>query len=71
MCTFRDERTVQVCDMAIGQVRQEVKATFGDAVICTHVEGGGTLVQAGPDVDPKLFGERTRAAIAAAQATVP
>ena len=69
MCTFHDERTLQVCDQAIGQVRAAVAATFGDAVTCTHLEGEGTLVQAGADVDVALFGERTRAAIAAAQDT--
>ena len=67
MCSFRDDRTVQVCDLAIGHVRETVKESFGDSVRCTPIEGGGTLVEADSDVDPEIFGERTRAAIAAAQ----
>ncbi len=67
MCTFSDDRTVQVCDLAIGHVRDAMHETFGDTVRFTALEGGGTLVQADRDVDPDVFGERTRAAIAAAQ----
>jgi hypothetical protein len=69
MCTFRDEATVQVCDVAIGHVREAVATTFGDAVSCTALDEGGTLVQAASGVDLEVFGERTRAAIAAAQAS--
>jgi hypothetical protein len=68
MCTFRDELNVQVCDVAIGHVREVVEATFGDAVSCTALQGGGTLVHAEQGVDMELFGARTREAIAAAQA---
>jgi hypothetical protein len=67
MCTFHDERTVQVCDLAIANVRAVVQATFGAAVTCTPRDGAGTFVQAGSGVDLTLFGEQTRAAIAAAQ----
>ena len=67
MCTFRGDRTVQVCDLAIGHVRETAKESFGDSVRCTPIEGGGTLVEADIDVDPEMFGERTRAAIAAAE----
>ena len=67
MCTFKDERTVQVCDLTIGQVRQAVEESFGDLVRCTVMGSGGTLVQAESGLDSKAFGERVRAAIAAAQ----
>jgi len=67
MCTFKDERTVQVCDLAISQVRQAVEEAFGDLVRCTALESGGTLVQVESGVDSEAFGERARAAIAAAQ----
>ena len=67
MCSFKDDRSVQVCDLAIGHVRADVQKTFGDIVQFTSLEGGGTLVRADRDVDPDVFGERTRAAIAAAQ----
>ena len=58
MCTFKDERTVQICDVATGHVRQAVEESFGDQVRCTALESGGTLVQADPDVDANAFGER-------------
>jgi hypothetical protein len=67
MCTFRDERTIQVCDVAIGRVREAVKETFGDTVRFTALEGGATLLEADTDLDPKVFGECTRAAITAAR----
>jgi hypothetical protein len=67
MCTFKDERTVQVCDVAIEQVRHELQASFGEKVHYTHVAGEGTIVQASEDVDATLFNTRAQAAIAAAQ----
>ncbi|GAC1329099.1 MAG: hypothetical protein NVSMB2_28260 [Chloroflexota bacterium] len=67
MCDFKDERTVQVCDVAIDHVRRVVHAEFGDKVRYTTLDGEGTLVRADADVDADAFGERARAAIAAAQ----
>jgi hypothetical protein len=68
MCTFQDDRTVMVCDVAIGRVREEVQTAFGtDRVRCTVVEGQGNLVQAEPGVDVEQFGVRVRAAIDDAQ----
>ena len=67
MCTFNDERSVQVCDVAIGTVREAVEESFGELVHRTALSTGGTLVQADPGVDAEAFGQRARAAIAAAQ----
>jgi hypothetical protein len=67
MCTFKDEQTVMVCDVAIGQVRERLQETFGEAVQYTTVDGQGTLVQAPPTVDSARFQSVTREAIAASQ----
>ena len=58
MCTFNDKRTVQVCDVAISQVRAAVEASFGDLVRCPTLGTGGMLVHAEPGVDAEAFGER-------------
>ena len=67
MCTFQDQHTVLVCDVAIGQVRERLTAAFGAAVQYTPVEGQGTLVQAPASVASEPFQAITRAAIATAQ----
>jgi hypothetical protein len=67
MCTFKDERAVLVCDVAISHVRETVDAVFGNAVHYTMVEGQGTLVEVNPTVDTEQFQALTHTAIAAAQ----
>jgi hypothetical protein len=67
MCTFQGEAAVVVCDIAIEQVRDELTAEFGSAVQFTHMEGKGTLVEAGAALNPARFAARARAAIASAQ----
>jgi len=67
MCTFENEHSALVCDLAIHQVREAVSATFGDAVQFTPVPGQGTRVKAPPTVDEVAFQEVMRSAIAAAQ----
>ena len=68
MCTFENEQSVLVCDLAIHHVREAVSAAFGDAVQYTPVNGQGTRVQASPSVDEEAFQAVTRVAIAVAQA---
>jgi len=68
MCTFKDERTVLVCDVAIGRVKEDLGATFDDGVRYTVVDGTGTLVEVGQDVDAARFTALARKAIAQAQA---
>ena len=67
MCTFKDERTVQVCDVAIEKVRGTLDAAFGNDVSFTHVEGGGTLIKAAAFVDSEGFSKLAREAIASAE----
>jgi len=67
MCTFENEHSVLVCDIAIHQVREAVGTAFGDAVQFTPTPGQGTRVEAPPTIDEEAFQEVTRAAIAAAQ----
>lgn len=67
MCTFKDERTVMICDVALGQVRERLQETFGEAVQYTTVEGRGTQVQASSTVNTAQFQAVTREAIAEAQ----
>ena len=67
MCTFQDQQTVLVCDVAIGQVRERLKSAFGEAVQYTTVDGQGTLVQAPSAIDLEHFQATLRETIAAAQ----
>ena len=67
MCTFENEHSVVVCDLAIHQVRDAVSAAFGDAVEFTPITGQGTRVEVPPTVDEGAFQDVTRGAIAAAQ----
>lgn len=67
MCTVKGERTVLVCDMAIGRVRAEIAATVTgrDGIRYTVVDGQGTLVEADASVYAQHFLATTQAAIAA------
>ena len=48
MCTFRSDREVAVCDVAIEHVRAELKDYAGTDVTYRAAEQGGTtFVQAG------------------------
>jgi hypothetical protein len=67
MCTFENEHSVVVCDIAIQQVRAAVSAAFGDAFQYTPITGQGTRVEARPSIDEETFQEVARSAIAAAQ----
>lgn len=67
MCTFKNEKTVVVCDLAIHRVREALTAAFGDAIEITPVEGQGTRVEARSSVDQAAFQAVARAVIAAAQ----
>jgi len=67
MCTFKDERTVLVCDVAIGRVQNQLGDAFGDQVRYTVVPGQGTLVVADPAVDGPRFTALAQATIAASQ----
>lgn len=69
MCTFKDERTVLVCDVAIGRLKKDLATTLGDRVRYTPVEGQGTLVEADSDVDGQAFEAIARTAIEEAQKT--
>jgi hypothetical protein len=56
MCTFRSEREVVVCDVAIDHVRAELQGLARtDVTYWAADEGGTTLVQAGEVVDPETF----------------
>jgi hypothetical protein len=63
MCTFKDERTVEVCDVAIERVRQTIDPVFGGQVRYTHVDGRPTLVEAMSGVDGEVFAAQVRSAI--------
>lgn len=67
MCTFENDQSVLVCDVAIQKVREATSHVFGEAIQFTPVEGAGTRVEVGPTVDTAAFQEVTRQAIAAAQ----
>jgi hypothetical protein len=67
MCTFENEHSVVVCDIAIQQVRAAVSAAFGDGIRYTPIGGQGTRVEAKLSLDEKVFQEVARSAIAAAQ----
>ena len=67
MCTYENERSILVCDIAIHQVREAVSTAFGDAVQFTLAPGQGTRVEAPPTIDEEAFQEVTCAAIATAQ----
>ncbi len=68
MCTFKSERQVMVCDIAIGKVRAAAESVFGDEIQFTVVDGEGTLVEAPANVDPTRFDAVMMEAIAVANA---
>jgi len=68
MCTFKDERTVMVCDVAIGRVKDALGEAFDAGVQYTVVDGEGTRVEAEHGVDAAEFIALSRSAIAQAQA---
>lgn len=68
MCTFKNEQTVMVCEVAIGRVRERLQEVFGETVQYTPVEDGqATLVHALPTIDSARFQAVAREAIAAVQ----
>jgi hypothetical protein len=67
VCTFEDERSVVVCDVAIERVRRDVDLVFGAEVRYTAVEGEGTRVAAAENIDAEAFATHMRKAIVAAQ----
>jgi hypothetical protein len=71
MCTFKDERAVLVCDVAIGRVREEIEAAFtgGDGVRYMVVDGQGMLGAASPGIDAERLTTGARTALAEAQET--
>lgn len=66
MCTFENDQSVVVCDIAIQKVREATSRAFGDAVQFTPIKGAGTRVKALPSLDKNAFQEVTRQAIAEA-----
>lgn len=69
MCTRHSDRSMMVCDVAIGRVRLELEAALGGGVRYTHVHGEGTLVDVDATVDSERFQELIQAAVAADQNT--
>jgi hypothetical protein len=65
MCTFESDRKAIVCDAAISGVRNLLRADLGDAVRYTVVDGQGTVVEAGSDVDVHRFARLVMTGIAA------
>lgn len=71
MCTFQDQRSVVVCDVAIDYVREALDGAFDRQVRYSHLEGQGTLVEINDEGGAEQFRARAEAAIAAAQAQPP
>lgn len=69
MCTPKSERSMMVCDIAIGCVKQDLAAALRGDVRYTVVDGQGTLVEADVSIDAAQFQSVIQEAIAAAQAT--
>ena len=67
MCTFNSDRQVRVCDVAIGHVKTKLIAGLGDAIQYTHLEGEGTLIDAGVAVNAGHFRQLVNAGIAEAE----
>ncbi len=66
MCDFKNDRTVMVCDVAIGHIRNELQKAAVEGVKFTHVDWEGTLVEADPEIDVDAFTQAVRAGIAEA-----
>ncbi len=69
MCTFKSERQVMVCDIAIGKVRAATESVFGHEVCFTVVDGEGTLVEAPAEIDAARFEAIVMDAIVVANTT--
>jgi hypothetical protein len=66
MCTFKSDREVVVCDVAIGAVKARLDADLGSAVRYTVFHGQGTLVEAVSGVDGQRFEQLVRTGMTAA-----
>lgn len=60
MCTFRSDHEVMVCDVAIGNVRSNLKDAIQE-VEFTTVHGQGTLVRATSRADATRFRDAVQA----------
>lgn len=67
VCNFEDDRTVEVCDVAIVRVRAELDQRFAGSVVYVQREGAPTRVVAGPEVSASEFRSEAERAIASAQ----
>jgi hypothetical protein len=67
MCTFENEHSIQVCDVAIGQVRAELDRRFPGLVTYVHEDGQPTRVIADSTVPPAGFKSGAELAIERAQ----
>ena len=67
MCTLEDDRTVQVCDIAIGSVRAELECKFAGSLTYVHRDGEPTRIVAGGGVSAAEFRSSAERAIARAQ----
>ena len=66
MCTFKSDREVVVCDVAIGAVKARLETDLGGAVRYTVIHGQGTLVEADSGVDGHRFEPLVRTGMTAA-----
>ena len=69
MCTFENDRTVEVCDVAIGAVRKALEEQFFGSVTFAHRDGAPTLVSAAPGIPAAHFRSTAERVIAAVQLT--
>ena len=67
VCTFENERSVVVCDVAIDHVRRDADLLFGTRVRYAVIEGQGTRIEIVEGIDPDEFATHMRIAIEAAQ----
>lgn len=71
MCTFQDERSVLVCDVARREVETALKREIGPNAQFTVIHGQGTLVELDQGQDPTRFRDVVQGAMAAANTTAP
>ncbi len=65
MCTFKTDREVTLCEVAIENVRAQVSAGLDSPIRVMVVDGRGTPVGAGADLDAHLLsGQPVRTGIA-------
>jgi hypothetical protein len=67
MCAVENERSVVICDVAIGRVQQDLSELFVQRITYEVVAGRGTRVQANATVDAQEFTAAVQHAIADAQ----